>query len=297
MTRLLLSVDDLDDREIRAILDRAHQLAGGAAPSIVQRPLVGLVFFSESTRTRLGFAAAAARLGGSSLDLRAARDAVGMSAAESFEDTVRTVSGMVDVIVVRTSFDLDRSALANAAAAPLVSGGHGAQEHPTQALLDVLAIESERGPVSEQRITLCGDMTMRASRSLLRLLSRNLPQSLSIVAPPGRRAHGVDLSAELARRTTEVEPEDMGATDVLYLPGLPAGEGDHYLDDDARGTYAATAERMRMLPADAVILCPMPAIDEVDPVTRRDPRLRMFQQSDRGVFLRMSVMEHLLGAI
>jgi aspartate carbamoyltransferase catalytic subunit len=294
VSRLLLSIDDLGDREIRSVLDRAHVLATGEPAVRDHSPLVGLLFLSESTRTRVGFAAAAARLGGSSVEVTSARDGTQMSAAESFEDTVRTLTGMVDLVVVRTPNELDRVALGKVAVAPVISGGHGSVEHPTQALIDVLAIESERGPVGEQRITLCGDLTMRALRSMLRLFERMPPAQLRLVAPPGRSVELSDLSPQLSARTIVSSPDDLADTDVLYLPGLPAGRGADHLDAGARARYAVTTDRLATLSADAVVLCPLPVVDEVDAGARLDPRVRMFEQSDRGVALRVALLEHLL---
>lgn len=294
MRRLLLSIDDLGDGEIRSLLDRAHVLARGGPAIRDHAPLVGLIFLSESTRTRVGFAAAAARLGGSSVEVTSARGGMQMSAAESFEDTVRTLTGMVDLVVVRTPHELDRQALREVAVTPLISGGHGSVEHPTQALIDVLAIECERGPVGEQRITLCGDLTMRAVRSLLRLFDRMPPAQLTLVAPPGRSVELRHLSPRLSARTIVRSPGSLLDTDVLYLPGLPAGRGPDYLDAGDRARYAVTSDRLATLPANAVVLCPLPVVDEMDADARRDPRVRMFEQSDRGVALRVALLEHLL---
>lgn len=293
MSRLLLSIDDLDDDEIRSLLDRAHALAAGV-PTRTLAPLVGLLFLAESTRTRVGFASAAARLGGSSVEVSTARDGAEMSTAESFGDTVRTLTGMVDVLVVRTPYDLDRRALAEVALTPLVSGGHSSAEHPTQALIDVLAIEAERGPVGDQRIMMCGDLTMRAVRSLLRLFERMPPARLTLVAPPGRSVDPRTLSPRLAARISPGSPDDLATTDVLYMPGLPAGRGSDHLDGASRARYAVSAERLAGLPADAIVLCPLPVVDEIDEPARRDSRVRIFEQSDRGVFLRIALLEHLL---
>lgn len=292
MNRCLLSIDQLTDDEIDWVITRAGLLAAGAPAAA--SPLVGLIFLSESTRTRCGFEAAAHRLGGGSIHLSQNRDGAVMSAAESFEDSLRTLSGMVDVVVTRVPFDLDSRQLAPHLAGPLLSGGHGEAEHPSQALIDFYAMVSTRGPVSELSVAICGDLTMRATRSLLKLFDRRPPASLRLIAPDGRRDHGVDFSPALAAVTQDSAVDDLAGVDVLYLPGLPARRDGVELGPEERLLYAATAATLELLASDAVILCPLPAIDEVQPAVREDSRLRMFQQSDSSVFVRMAMLELVL---
>ena len=126
--RHLLRIDHITDAAVVGILDEARRLRQGAPPSARARPVIGLLFLSPSLRTRIGFAAAAARLGGIALDVSEARSTTQMSAPESFDDTLRTLSGMVDLVVVRTPFDLDIGRALAVARAPLVNGGDGQGE-------------------------------------------------------------------------------------------------------------------------------------------------------------------------
>jgi aspartate carbamoyltransferase catalytic subunit len=293
----LLSVDDLADDDITRLLERArsYPLRGGAAES---RPpfTVGLLFLSSSLRTRVGFEVAAGRLGGAAIAVLEARSGPTMSASESFDDTLRTISGMVDVVVARTPFALDRNTVLGASSSPVVNGGDGpgTGEHPTQALIDLFAIENEFGPVSSARIGLCGDLRMRSARSLIKALNRRLPAELVLISPRGRSEHGVALSKGLAGRTSTRTTPDFGGLDVLYMAGLPAGDDQDQLDSTQRAPYSLTKERIEALPKSAVVLSPLPIIDEIDPAARLDPRVRMFAQSDGGVHVRMAVLEHML---
>jgi aspartate carbamoyltransferase catalytic subunit len=290
----LVSIADLTDADIRWIERTAAGFARGAAPAKPRSCVVGLLFMTPSLRTDLGFAVATARLGGTSVDVRELRWGPGMSEAETFEDTLRTMSGMVDVVVARTPFRLDRGAVERCCVSAFVNAGDAGGDHPSQALIDLCAIVAERGDVAEQRIGICGDLTSRCARSLVGLLDRLRPRELALFAPPGRDEPGVEIGAELTRRISWRKPGDVADLDVLYVPGLPEGHGDDRVDADVRAEYAVTRSVLDRLPADAVVLSPMPVIDEIAPDAWADPRVRVFEQSDRGAHVRTALLAHLL---
>lgn len=293
--RLLLAPGDLTDEEVRWVLARSE--AHLARPLPAGPPFrAGLVFLSSSLRTRVGFAVAVARLGGVPVEVGGPRADEAMTRAESFSDTVRAVTGMVDVAVVRTPERLCRDEVARAAVAPLVNGGDGA-EHPTQALVDLATIERERGPIGSLSVGLCGDMGSRSARSFVQLLDRFPPRQLVVMAPEGRADPGVRLGRRLEGRSVRRAPSEVDDLDVLSMVGLAEGRGDTRLDDRARAPFVLTGDRVRDLPADAVVLSPMPVIDEVAPEARADPRVRMFAQSDAAVAVRMAVLELVLGRL
>jgi aspartate carbamoyltransferase catalytic subunit len=289
----LLSIDDLTLEEVAEVLRIAR--AFGAQGNLARREpfSIGLLFLEPSLRTRAGFAVAAARLGGTPIDVHELRWGPAMSATESFTDTIRTLTGMVDIAVVRTPFRVDRKAVGEAAIAPYVNAGDGNGDHPTQTLIDLLAIE-ERGSILDLRIGLCGDLRMRAARSLLKLLNRVPPKRLVLMAPEGRDDPGLELAPALLSRTVKHDHADFRDIDVLYMVGLPAGEDEQRLHAEARASFALTAQRLRELSSESIVLSPMPVIDEIAPDARTDPRLRMFAQSDRGVDVRMAVLSWLL---
>jgi len=296
--RALLAVQDLGVDEVRDILHLAQQFeASRPGASRTTCFSAGLLFLSPSLRTRVGFAEAAIRLGGIPIDVSELRSGPEMSTGETFADTLRTVSGMVDVVVCRVPFHLDRELVATASAAPFINagdgknGGHG--EHPSQALIDLLAIE-DHGPINELRVGICGDLRGRAPRSLVRLLNLVQPAALTLIAPPSRDDPGVPISVSLSRRTFRRAEADFSELDVLYMAGLPEGEGAHRMGVEARLAFALTKDRLRTLGADAVVLSPMPVIDEIAPEVREDPRVKVFAQSDRGVSIRMALLGRLL---
>ena len=289
--RHLVSIDDLSDEDASEILARASALANGSSPSS-HRLTAALLFLSSSLRTKLGFGTAINRLGGSAIDVSEMRWDPKMSGAETFEDTLRTVTGMTDLTIVRAPVDL-APLVAEHAVGPVVCGGD-LFGHPSQALIDVFAMERLHGPLESLRIAIVGDLTMRATRSLMQLLSRRQPSELWLVAPPSRRADLV-MSEDLAQRTQFGTLDTLRCVDCVLMCGLTPRSGDDYLSDAEREPYVLTARRLDSLPPDAIVLSPLPVIDEIDAEARRDPRVQMFQQSDLSVQVRVAVIEHLLG--
>jgi aspartate carbamoyltransferase catalytic subunit len=248
-------------------------------------PLVGLLFLEVSLRTRVGFAAAAARLGGQAIEVNERR-ASAMAMPESWADTLRVISGTVDLVVARPGRQLDRAQLRPSLASSYLNGGDvGADsEHPSQALIDLYAIEQACGPVSQLTIAICGDLRMRAVRSLNRLFTRFPPRQLVQISDPRLQdeASGVHLECR--------SPWELDDVDVLYVAGIPHGG----LDEPGRARLRVDRRALEALPRGAVVLSPMPVIDEIATTARADPRVRMFRQSDDAVFVRMALIETLL---
>jgi aspartate carbamoyltransferase catalytic subunit len=291
LVRHILSVDDLDLAEIDGLLDRARAIRVGEEPSSDARGVLGLLFLSSSLRTRVGFAAAGARCGLAPVEIPELRWEAGMTTAESFEDSLRVITGMVDLLVVRTPFELDRQLVERNCAVPVISGGDGSNEHPIQGLIDLAAIETECGPVEELSIGIVGDLGMHVSRSLVKLLGHRPPGHLRLMAPATRDALGIDLPTALADRAVFRHALDLEGLDVVYVAGLPEGSGEERLDAHQRGEFAITPDSIRSLAPEAVVLCPLPMIDEVDRRLRDHHQVRVFEQSDRGTSIRMAVLE------
>lgn len=291
--RVVTSFDDFATAEVVQLLLRASAIEDGEQP-LKQAFSLALVFVSPSLRTRVGFTVAAGRLGGTAIDVSSQRWDEQMSGQESLEDTIRAVSGMVDLLVVRTTDRLERSSIEANARCPVISAGD-ALEHPTQALIDLHAIEAERGPIADLSVAVVGDLGMRAARSLIRCFDRWPPRELALVCPP-TRVDDMVVGSGRDHRVSDRGFDELSGVDVVYMVGLPAQRHGDHLDAEARRAYQLDERRLGSLAPDALVLSPLPVIDEISPGARRDSRIRMFQQSDRGVSVRMAVLEHLLAS-
>lgn len=293
MTRMrhLVRIADLSPGEVDRILELAAEAM--TAPPVRRHFFVTLMFLSSSTRTRLGFAAATSRLGGSSAVVTETRFIGRALPRESLPDTLRVISGMSNVVVLRVPDGETCDPLTHVARCSVVNGGDRTA-HPTQALIDRFAIEQLVGPLNEVRVGISGDMTKRAASSLLELLAMSPPSSLVLFAPPGRGEHGVPLGSKLAARTTMPPDSDFSDLDVLLLPGLAPGQDQTFLNQETRDRWAFTKHTARSLPKHAVVLSPGPVIDEIHHACRNDRRIRVFEQSDLGVHVRTGVLRWLL---
>lgn len=285
----LLSIDDIGDPALDWILDRSAALAAGATPSDFGRRMAGLVFLDASLRTRVGFSAAAGRLGMVPIEVLELRGN-DRSMPESIAHTLRTVAGYSDVLVARVPVGLAEVAPSNGI--PVINGGDAGSrpEHPTQALIDVFAIERQaRKPVTECGVAICGDLRMRAVRSLLALLCRRVPQDLVLISDPALE-DGFQVPEPLQEVARKGDLADAGEVDVLYAAGIP-----HLaLPQLGRSRLRVTGEILRGLKRDSVLLSPLPVIDEIDVDALGDPRCRIFAQSDDALHVRTAILEHVL---
>ena len=290
--RHLTKIDDLSVDEIDEILARAKAHIK-SPPSLLlaskSSKLAGLLFLETSLRTRVGYTAATARLGWSNVSITERRSS-NLDVAEALEDTIRIASGMVDVLVARLPVPSD--SILPALAAPLINAGDRGPyaEHPTQALIDLFAIQNFRGAIDGLHIAVCGDLRMRAVRSLLNLFKRYVPAKISAVSVPPLIEAG--MHANVPPGTQRIETRNLQQlhdVDVRYVAGIPH----HAIPEDVRDTLRVSSEAIAKMPRNAIILSPMPIIDEMTWNTRSDSRARFFQQSDCGVAVRMAVLEHL----
>ncbi len=286
----LIGIDELSVADIHSLIDTARRYVGGTLPSIPGFSAC-LLILQPSLRTRLGFAEAAAQLGGRAHVITSLRQTIETSTPESLWDTIRVASGMVDLMVVRAGCSL--AEFAGASKVPLLNAGD-THEHPTQALIDLFAMEQLRGPISSLSVGVCGDLSMRVSRSLLKAFGLVPPRRLRLMAPHVRFGDALTLTSCLGDRV-EVKPggcwEDL---DVLYLTGLPERSGTDSLGSNARAEFALTEANEHRLAANACVLSPMPIIDEIAPAQRRDPRVCAYTQSDLSMAMRVAVLANMI---
>ena len=285
---MLRTIDDLDDDEITWALERATALSAGAPLSVVSGPrILGLVFLEPSLRTRFGFATAAARLGWRTVEVHEPR-ATGGSHAESAEDTLRVASGYCDLVVARPGRPLSGRSALESIACPYINGGDTGPEaqHPTQALIDLFAIERLRGHIEDLTVAIVGDVGMRAARSLISLLGRRPPRETIVVSHPAY----LDTPNHLDGLSHAVIATDLAAArnaDIVYVAGLPHGS----LSTGDRRSLVVTEQFVSSLSHDTVILSPMPVMDEVEIAARQNPRVRFNEQSDLAAYVRIACLE------
>jgi aspartate carbamoyltransferase catalytic subunit len=287
---LVAGVGQLRDEVVDGLLGRAASLRDGAAPASYAGSVVSLLFLDTSLRTRVGFAAAAARLRATPVEvLRTRGNAVSMP--ESWEDTARTIAGYSDVMVARVAHSWAERPLPGGVDIPVLNAGDRGPfaEHPSQAMVDLFALEQLVGPIAGLHIAMCGDLRMRASRSLLGLLARRPPTRLTLVTEPALLP-GLVVPPALAEVTSWMRLDELSDVDALYVVGIPHGA----LPEDGRTRLRVGAPHLRCLSPRGGVFSPLPVIDEWENGVVTHPRMRAYEQSDLGLHVRVAMLEWLL---
>jgi aspartate carbamoyltransferase catalytic subunit len=302
--RHLISAADVDRPWLDRLFAEARAMQDERTPHSARRDLQGYVlatlFYEPSTRTRFSFEAAMLRLGGSVVGAENARDYSSGSKGETLEDTARIVGGYVDGIAVRHYEEGAPARMAAVSPVPIINAGDGAQEHPSQALLDVYTIERELGRVDGLRVALVGDLANgRTVHSLCRLLSLYHDVQLYLVSPDVTPMRPDVLSYLSARGVAYHETGDLtavaGEVDVLYQTRV---QKERFADpaeyQRASGLYIVDAALLMLLRPRAIVMHPLPRLDEIAPEVDADPRAAYFRQARNGLFVRMALLKMLL---
>jgi aspartate carbamoyltransferase catalytic subunit len=287
---------------LQELFERADQMREDPhrAAGRLQGRIMAALFYEPSTRTRLSFESAILRLGGRAIGTDNAREFSSAAKGETLEDTIRIVAGYADVIVLRHHEEGAARRAAAVSDVPVINAGDGKGQHPTQSLLDIYTVQDELGRIDGVRVAMVGDLANgRTARSLAYLLSKYRDVELWFVAPP-QVAMGRDIKDYLdAAGVRWHETEDLAAVlpkvDVVYQTRI---QRERFADEAAyravSGVYVIDQEAMRRLRRKAIVMHPLPRLDEIDPAVDGDPRAAYFRQARNGVHIRMALLDMVL---
>lgn len=299
----IVAINDLSLDEIELILSRARDMVPIARSEKKSRLLDGRImasfFFEPSTRTRLSFETAMQRLGGSVITVTG-QEGTSMIKGETLADTVRMAECFSDIIVLRHPREGAARLAAGFSKIPVINGGDGAGQHPTQTLLDLYTIKEEFADVSKLHVTIAGDLKYgRTTHSLSIALSR-MGASLSFVAPPTIQMpdHVLD---EISNMGTDCElSSDLAGciprTDVLYMTRIQKErfpDVEEYIK--VAGAFRLDPETLEKAKKSMIVMHPLPRVDEIHPDVDRMVHARYFQQAFNGVPVRMALLSLILG--
>ena len=302
--RHIVEAQQFDRGTMSRIFDVARemeQVVQHYGSNILNRRVMATLFYEPSTRTRLSFESAMRRLGGEVITTDSAQEFSSAAKGETLEDTIRIVGGYADVIVLR-HFESDASRrAASVSPVPVISAGDGPGQHPTQALLDVYTIEREIGRLDGISIALVGDLANgRTARSLCYLLAKFESPRIWFVAPEVVRMRG-DIKDYLDRHGVRWEESaDLAAVagdvDVIYQTRIQRERfGDRVEEyQQARGHYIVDRSILDRMSAGAVVMHPLPRVDEIAPEVDQDPRAAYFRQAHNGLYVRMALLRMVL---
>ncbi len=296
----IVSSKDFTRRDMEYLFtaaDKLHNLSPDQRMKLGRGKVASLLFFEPSTRTRLSFEAAMQSIGGQVIGFY---DTKGTSVekGETLADTIRVVDGYCDAIVLRHPMEGAARFAAEQAEKPLINGGSGSEEHPTQSLLDVYSILSEKGRIDGLNIAVVGDLKYgRTVYSLLYALANYRP-SVQLISPPQLKLRNevqIDLGDRLKTTEGEKLEEIIHEVDVMYVTRI---QKERFPDpaeyERVKGSYVIDLKLLEKAKRDLVILHPLPRTGEIKPEVDFTPNARYFAQAHRGKGLRAALFSLIL---
>ena len=265
-SRNLIQPEDFSVKEIDEILNLAEDIMKNpsAYSRVCEGKIMATLFYEPSTRTRLSFEAAMKRLGGDVIGFSEPNSS-SVSKGESLGDTMRVVSGYVDIIVMRHPIAGAAEEAIKYTSVPFINAGDGGNQHPTQTLTDLLTIKSLKGTLKNHTIGLCGDLKH------------------------GRTVHS------LVKATNHLD-ESLRNLDLLYMTRV---QKERFIDDEEyeriKDTYILDKAKMEHAKEDMLVLHPLPRVNEISTDVDDDERAVYFKQATYGMYVRMALIIKLLG--
>ena len=299
----IINTAQFSPQELNLIMNTAanfeKQVKDGEVIRNMEGQVVATLFFEPSTRTRLSFETAANRLGARVITV-ANPASSSVAKGESLADTIRTVDGYADVIVMRHPMKGSAQIAADNAEHPFINAGDGAGQHPTQALLDIYSIRKEKGALGGHTVAFVGDLKYgRAAKSFVLGISKFEPEKLYLISPQILRPKE-DLLEYLSKAGVEHEVvEDLRSVlpelDVLYVTRIQRERFPDPLEyERVKGSYRVTADILAEVKDELVVLHPLPRVDELDFSVDSTRHARYFVQASYGVPLRMALLKLVL---
>ena len=300
--RDIASIEDFTREEINYILGIAKNMEplAQSGSEMLKGKILATLFFEPSTRTRLSFESAMLKLGGSVIGFGDA-DTSSVKKGENLADTVRTVENYADVIALRHPLEGAARLAAEFSSIPIINAGSGAEEHPTQALVDIYTMQKEKRSIDGLKIALVGDLRYgRTVHSLAYALSLyNI--ELHLVSPESLKMRQEVLRA-IQNKIPVSESQNLESVipkvDVLYVTRI---QKERFPDQaeyaKVKGVYRVDQKSLSNAKKDMIILHPLPRVDEISPDVDALPQARYFQQVRNGVVVRMALLSLVLGAV
>jgi len=264
--------------------------------------LLATLFFEPSTRTRLSFEAAMLRLGGSCMGF-AEPSSSSAAKGECLADTIRTIACYADVIVMRNPKEGSALLASQYSEVPVINGGDGGHQHPTQTLTDLLTIRQLRGKIGNMTVGFCGDLKFgRTVHSLVTALVRYENVKQIFISPKELKIPDYLKTQALEKNNVEyVETDNLDSTigelDVLYMTRV---QRERFFNEEdyirLKDSYIINAEKISHAKKDMMILHPLPRVNEIAMEIDSDPRAMYFRQAKYGMFVRMALLSSILGA-
>lgn len=300
----LISLRDLSKEQILHVLKTAEKIA--AMPQeqkqhLLKEKIIGTLFYEPSTRTRFSFQAAAKRLGAATLGF-SDPSSTSSTKGESLFDTIKMLEQYVDLIIIRHPLDGAARLAADATGKPVINAGDGANQHPTQTLLDLYTIQQTQGKLDRLKVAMVGDLKYGRTVHSLSLALGHFNPELFFVAPESMRIPDHYLEELKKKGIAFKETDDVEAiipeVDILYMTRIQKERFPDPLEYEAvKKAYILRKHMFTKARPNLKILHPLPRVNEISTEMDATPYAYYFQQAGNGIPVRQAVLALLLGAL
>ena len=296
----LVSISDLSKEEIVGLLNKAAEFEKNPNQRILQGKVVATLFFEPSTRTRLSFETAVNRLGGRVIGFSDAKTS-SQSKGETLKDTIMMVSNYADVIVMRHYLEGAARYASEISPVPIVNAGDGANQHPSQTMLDLYSIYKTQGTLENQVITMVGDLKYgRTVHSLLEAMRFWKPRFNFVACEelkmPDKYKRFCEMHGIEYRETTDFSEEVINESDILYMTRV---QGELFSDvleyERTKSLYTLHNDMLKNSKPNLKVLHPLPRITEISQDVDDNPKAYFFQQAKNGLYARQAILCRALG--
>lgn len=300
--RDIISMREFNRSEIDYILDTADKMIKleQTGSDLLKGKVMAALFFEPSTRTRLSFESAMNRLGGSVIGF-ATPAGSSVEKGESLADTIRTVSQYSDIIAMRHPDEESSKLAAKVASVPVINGGSGPWEHPTQALLDLHTIRTAKGTIDGLNIALAGDLLYGRTTHSLAVALRNYDVKCYFVSPRALKMRQDvidDVNGKLDYTELENLKTILPEMDIVYATRI---QKERFSDpneyDKLKDSYLINKEYLKSAKKEMKLMHPLPRVNEISTDVDETPHALYFKQMRHGIYLRMALLALVLGVV
>ncbi len=295
----LVSINDYSKEEQIKVLEVAREFEQQPVQNILRDHVVASLFFEPSTRTRLSFESAVNRLGGKVIGFSEAAN-TSVKKGESLRDTILTIANYSDLIVMRNPVEGSARFASEISPVPIINAGDGANQHPTQTLLDLYSILKTQGTLDNLHVALVGDLKYgRTVHSLVIALCNynttfHLVSPVELKLPSSVKMHikAHNLTYHQYTEMTEVIPQ----TDILYMTRIQRERFSDPLEYERnKNSFILNKVMISHTKPNFKVLHPLPRVNEIDINVDPDPKAYYFEQALNGVYVRQALMALILG--
>ncbi|MGM0379290.1 MAG: aspartate carbamoyltransferase [Bacillota bacterium] len=303
--RHLIEPKDLSNEDINELINLGIDMKKNPKKyaETCKGKILGSLFFEPSTRTKFSFDSAMLRLGGNLMGFTDI-DTTSAKKGESLGDTIKVMGGYTDILVMRHPKEGAPKLASEYSTVPVINGGDGGHQHPTQTLTDLITIKKYKKTLSNHTIALCGDLKYgRTVHSLIKTLARFNTKKFFLISPEKLRLPKQITESIKQKYDVEIEEisdldQAMDKIDILYMTRI---QKERFFNEEdylkLKDSYILTNEKIETAKDDMIIMHPLPRVNEISKEIDSDKRAIYFEQAELGVYVRMALIAKFLGEV